>query len=228
MLTIRLIGSHVPLCLWQIPLHHFSGAPHVLGNWVKWKQPTCWLSEKLHPAELEQCQMRFSANSTGSRLQRGQQIFTEAAPQLCLWFLHRKSQPWQPKALQTSSNAPTTAQHMLGSFTKQAMCTHIIPYRQPSPCHIIFLPTPRFILQKLRSSRFWKSSALQPLMRSPNVHRNVPNYGNKWLWRAAELLLQGRQSSCSELACLAQSCLWHCQERNVHREWLGQQPGYQL
>lgn len=73
-LTIRLIGSRVPLCLWQISLHHFSGAPHILGNWVKWKQPTCWLSEKLHPAELEQCQMWFSANSTGSRLQRGQQI----------------------------------------------------------------------------------------------------------------------------------------------------------
>lgn len=72
--TVRLIGSCIPLCLWQTPLHHFRGAPHILGKWIKWKKDLCWLSAKLHPAELEQHHKCFFANSTGSRLQTEQQI----------------------------------------------------------------------------------------------------------------------------------------------------------
>lgn len=71
-----------------------------------------------------------------------------------------------------------------------------------------FLPTPRVILQKLQSPIFWKSWALQPLT-AANGHG-------------------GLLSGCSELACLTQSCLWHCHRGNVHQEWLGQQPSCHL
>lgn len=74
--------------------------------------------------------MWFFANSTGSRLQIGQQIslrlHCNSAFNSCL----------KERFFRQATMHPITAQHMLGSFTKQATCTYIVSYCQPSPCHI--------------------------------------------------------------------------------------------